>query len=98
MTPTVEARPERQHRRRVLKGAAIITGVNNSAIACTVRNMHEQGAELRVSPEARVPDRFLLYVPVDGVCYDAILRWRRMDRCGVMFQGTPQPKPRWYYG
>ena len=59
----------RERRSRVLKGGTIITGVNNSEIACTIRNMHPHGAELRVSAEARVPSEFLLYVPVDGIAY-----------------------------
>ena len=86
-----------QHRQRVLKGAAILTGLNNSEVTCTVRNMHSNGAELKVPIDARVPDEFLLYVPVDGIGYRAVVRWRREDRIGVQFTGT-EPKPRWHYG
>jgi len=92
-----DSQPPREHRRRVLKGAAILTGMNNSIINCTIRNMHQHGAELRVVPEARIPQEFLLYVPVDGIGYRAQLRWRRLDKCGVMFIGT-EPKPSWFYG
>lgn len=87
----------RERRNRVLKGGAILSGVNNSAIACTIRNMHLHGAELRVPIEARIPTEFLLYVPVDGLAYTAQLRWRKLDRCGVIFTGSA-PKPSWYYG
>lgn len=87
----------RQHRNRVLKRGAILTGITNSETICTIRNMHENGAELRVSPEARIPPEFLLYVAVDGVAYRAVLRWRREDKVGVMFTGT-EPKPHWHYG
>ncbi|MBX3580619.1 MAG: PilZ domain-containing protein [Rhizobiaceae bacterium] len=89
--------PDREHRRRVLKGAAIITGINDSIVQCTIRNMHEHGAELIVHAEARVPANFLLFVPTDGIGYRAELRWRKLDRCGVRFNGTA-PKPHWYYG
>lgn len=88
---------QREHRNRVLKGAHILTGVNNSAISCTIRNMHLHGAELRIPIEARIPAQFLLYVPVDGVAYRCELRWRRPDRAGVVFTGS-EPKPNWYYG
>lgn len=91
------ALPDRERRRRVLKGAAILSGVNDSAITCVIRNMHEHGAELHVHPESRIPADFLLYVPVDGVAYRSVVRWRKPGRCGVMFTGT-EPKPRWYYG
>lgn len=81
----------------MLKGAAILTGVNNSEVRCMVRNMHPKGAELKVPIDARVPDEFLLYVPTDGVGYKAVVRWRREDRIGVEFTGT-EAKPRWHYG
>ena len=42
---------------RVLKGASILSGINNSAIDCTIRNMHEHGAELRVAHGRAHPQR-----------------------------------------
>ncbi|ESX69415.1 PilZ domain-containing protein [Mesorhizobium sp. M0027] len=86
-----------KRRQRVLKGAAILTGMTNSEVTCTLRNMHAGRAELKVSIDARVPDEFLLYVPTDGIAYKAEVRWRREDRIGVMFTGT-EPKPSWHYG
>jgi hypothetical protein len=87
----------RQHRQRVLKGGAIITGIKNSEISCMLRNQHESGAELKVAPDARVPDRFLLYVAADGIAYRSEVRWRRNDRIGVRFTGT-ESKPKLHYG
>jgi hypothetical protein len=87
----------RERRQRVLKGASILTGVANSEVKCTVRNMHDAGAELKIDVEARVPAEFLLYVPVDGVAYKAVVRWRKEGRLGVSFTGT-EPKPAWHYG
>ncbi|GLR40818.1 MULTISPECIES: PilZ domain-containing protein [Mesorhizobium] len=87
----------RQRRSRVLKGASIITGIQNSEVSCTVRNQHVNGAELRVAPDAKVPERFLLYVPVDGIAYRATVCWRKNDRVGVQFNGT-EPKPKLHYG
>jgi hypothetical protein len=92
-----EATREREHRRRVLKGASILSGINNSVVYCTIRNMHSNGAELIVPVEARVPSDFLLYVPADAISYRSTLRWRKLDRCGVSFSGT-EPKPHWHYG
>jgi hypothetical protein len=86
-----------KRRQRVFKGATILTGMTRSEVTCTVRNMHDGGAELKVSIDARVPDEFLLYVPTDGIAYKAVVRWRREDRIGVMFTGT-EPKPHWHYG
>lgn len=92
-----EQENRREHRQRVLKGASILNGIAFSEVKCTVRNQHANGAELRVSPEARVPQEFLLYVPVDGIGYRCSLRWRKADRVGVKFLGT-EPKPHWHYG
>lgn len=97
MTESEHQQERRLHRQRVLKGASILNGVSQSEISCTVRNMHKDGAELRVSPEAMVPAHFLLYVAVDGIAYQCELRWRTGDRAGVQFTGTA-PKPHWHYG
>ncbi|RUV67267.1 PilZ domain-containing protein, partial [Mesorhizobium sp. M5C.F.Cr.IN.023.01.1.1] len=35
-----------KRRQRVFKGATILTGITNSEVTCTVRNMHDGGAEL----------------------------------------------------
>lgn len=87
----------RQHRPRTLKGATILGGVNDSQQSCTIRNMHDGGAELRVHLAAIVPHEFLLYVPLDSTCYRSVVRWRNGERVGVMFVGT-EPKPWWHYG
>lgn len=81
----------------MLKGGTIITGIQNSEVSCTVRNQHASGAELKIPLEARVPDQFLLYVPLDGVAYRCAVRWRRSNRLGVRFTGT-EPKPKLHYG
>lgn len=85
------------YRKRVLKGGSILTGVTNSEIRCSIHNMHDAGAELKVAVEARVPHEFLLYVPVDGIAYRAVTRWRQDDKIGVMFVGK-EAKPHWHYG
>jgi len=73
----------REYRQRVLKGTTIIKGLGNSEIGCQVRKEHTGGAALRVRPESRVPEEFVLYVPRDGL--------------GVQFTGSG-PKPRQHHG
>jgi hypothetical protein len=92
-----DAENRRQHRQRVLKGASILSGITNSEVKCTIRNMHKDGAELKISIYSQVPPEFLLYVPVDGIAYRSVVRWRKEDRIGVQFTGT-EPKPSWHYG
>ncbi len=87
----------RSHRRnRILKGAVILTGVKNSEIRCTIRNMHEHGAELKIDPQSLVPRSFLVYVPTDAIAYQAELRWRRHDRVGIRITGT-EARPHWHF-
>lgn len=86
-----------EHRQRVLKGASILGGVAASEVKCTVRNQHRNGAELKVAADSRVPQEFLLYIPVDGIAYKCELRWRKGERIGVIFTGT-EAKPHWHYG
>src|SRR5262245_24459239 len=97
MAKEAEAGNRHEHRQRVLKGASILNGITNSEVKCAIRNMHQHGAELRVDPDARVPSEFLLYVPLDGIAYKAVVRWRKESRVGVTFSGT-EPKPAWHYG
>lgn len=97
MAEPVQSEHRREHRSRVLKGAAILVDINTSEISCTVRNMHSHGAELRVPLGANIPQEFLLYVPVDHIGYRSVVRWRSGDRIGVIFTGT-EPKPHWHYG
>ena len=76
--------PERPRRPRVLKGASILRGIDQSEIACTIRNMHDEGAELRVPAETAIPSEFLLYVPIDRIAYRCELRWRGNEGRGAV--------------
>ena len=89
--------PDRPRRPRVLKGATILGAPTDSEIPCTIRNMHDNGAELAVPLEAIVAATFLLYVRADGVAYRCQMRWRDGKRVGISFHGT-EPKPHWHYG
>jgi hypothetical protein len=91
----VESR--RAYRHRVLKGATIIHGIRSSETSCVLRNQHSDGAELLVAADTMIPSEFILYVPVDGTGYKAVLRWRLQNRAGVQFLGI-EPKPRHHYG
>ncbi|MER8503624.1 PilZ domain-containing protein [Mesorhizobium sp. M0833] len=91
------AETRRDHRQRVLKRATIIISITSSEISCTMRNQHAGGAELKLPAETRIPTEFLLYVPVDGVAYRSVVRWRKNEKVGIQFTGV-EPKPRLHYG
>lgn len=85
------------HRSRVLKQGSIIRGINHSEFPCIIRNMSENGAELKVGIDQEVPEEFLLYVRHDGMAYRCKKVWRDGTRVGVAITGT-DAKPAWHYG
>ena len=80
-----------------LRAVPLSQGISRSEISCVLRNQSESGAELKVPPDAQIPASFQLYVPLDGVAYSCVLRWRRNERVGVEFVGRG-PKPKFHYG
>lgn len=87
---------QREHRLRVLKGAAILNGVSRSAVSCTIRNQTESGFGLKIPADAPIPQNFLLWVPIDGKAWRCRLKWRRGEQAGVVHEGWEE-KPRWMY-
>ena len=80
--PTQERRKAARH--RVLKGAHIVFKGHGAAIDCTVRNLSDGGACLKVESPIGIPDTF------DLVLDDASIRpcrvtWRKATQIGVEF-------------
>jgi hypothetical protein len=76
---------ERRHitRNRVLKAGTIEFG--GGAIDCTVRNVSDKGAALDVTSPVGIPDRFTLFIAVDGAHRPCTVVWRKEKRIGVRF-------------
>lgn len=70
-------------RHRVLKAGTIEFG--GGAIDCTVRNLSDNGAALDVTTPVGIPERFNLFVPVDGKHLPCTVIWRKERRIGVKF-------------
>ena len=77
-------------RHRVLKRGRI--GINNlhSTIDCTVRNLSEQGALLRIEGFFAAPRRFHLSIG-DDFKRDVWLRWQNGSEAGVSFTPIEEP-------
>lgn len=69
-------------RHRTLKGARIVFNNGFSTIECTVRNMSETGALLKVSSVVGVPDTFEL-VMGDGQKFACVVARRTATELGV---------------
>lgn len=78
---------QRVPRSRVLKGAHAAFNQEFSAIPCTVRDMSETGAKVKFNEGWFVPDRFTLFIEVDGIKVDCERVWFRGTECGVRFVG-----------
>jgi hypothetical protein len=68
----------------VLKAGTIKSG--GAAVNCLVRNLSVRGAALEVSDESRIPARFVLVVPGDGLHLPCRTVWRKPHRIGVVFR------------
>ena len=68
---------------RVMKPAKIDYG--GDKYACTIRDISTTGAALDFSDFIRVPDKFTLIMPGDGLKLPCKVVWRREYRIGVAF-------------
>jgi len=76
-------------RRRILKGGLIVFNARRSTLSCTVRDVSDTGARLRVAKDAAVPNCFDLLIETDGFEAPCTVAWRRGDEIGVSFETAP---------
>lgn len=76
-------------RKRVLKGATIAFNDRASTISCSVKDISDTGARLRISKGVAVPSRFDLIIEVDGVEVPCTVAWRKGEEIGVTFDAPP---------
>ncbi|MET3411145.1 PilZ domain-containing protein [Methylobacterium sp. 1030] len=70
-------------RRTLLEGHIELTG--GGVIDCTIRNMSDGGARLKVVSVIGVPDAFVLAYGVGGRRRPARVTWRQETELGVAF-------------
>ncbi|HTM77599.1 MAG TPA: PilZ domain-containing protein [Devosia sp.] len=72
-------------RHRTLKGARIVVNDGFSTFQCTVRNLSDIGAQLRVASIVGIPDTFQLVLD-DKRNFPCTVIWRRETELGVSFR------------
>ena len=77
-------------RRRVLKGAKIISTDGSMVVDCVIRNLSVAGAKLDVPATLAVPHEFTLLDVQADRRYIATMAWRRGDQMGVEFSDPPE--------
>lgn len=71
-------------RQRVLKGGRIVINDGFSTFQCTVRNLSETGARLKVAGIVGIPDTFQLVMD-DGRKFACTVAWKTEFEIGVHF-------------
>jgi len=71
-------------RHRILKGARITFKGHGTTIDCTVRNLSERGACLKVESPIGIPDMFDLVLD-NASMYHCHVTWRKATQIGVNF-------------
>jgi hypothetical protein len=71
-------------RQRVLKGGRIVINDGFSTFQCTVRNLSETGARLKVASIIGIPDAFQLVMD-DGRKFACTVAWKTEFEVGVKF-------------
>lgn len=79
--------PERSLRSRVFKGALAVFNHEFSSVPCTVKDLSETGAKIVFEDGFILPDRFTLFIEVDGIKIDCERVWAKGRTCGVRFTG-----------
>lgn len=76
-------------RKRVLKAGTIVFNNRSSTLSCTVRDLSDTGARLRVQKGHAVPSRFELRIEVDGFEVPCTVAWKKGEDVGVVFDAPP---------
>ncbi|HEX3494381.1 MAG TPA: PilZ domain-containing protein [Methylocella sp.] len=81
------AQEERRNkaRRRALKGARIVLEGHWAAIDCTVHNLSDRGACLKVESPIGIPDTFDLVRDHPSFLRNCRVTWRKATQIGVEF-------------
>ncbi len=77
-------------RRRVLKSGVAASNDRHLTVNCTVRDISDTGARLRVEGSMTVPDTFELLIPLDGLEASCQVVWRKGGDVGVKFLAAPR--------
>jgi len=83
----------RSARRRVLKGAIVAFNDRHCTLPCTVRDISETGARLRLTGSVNAPDTFELIIQLDGFEASCEVIRRSGDNIGVRSLSAPRRTP-----
>ncbi len=74
-----------ESRQRTLSPGFIVTRGDTTGVGCTIRDLSDEGARLRVENGYSLPLRFKLKTETDPVGYHCEVIWRKSDEVGIRF-------------
>jgi PilZ domain-containing protein len=77
-------------RRRILKSGIAASNDRRLTVNCTVRDISDTGARLRIEGSMTVPDTFELIIELDGLEAPCQVVWRKGGEVGVKFLAAPR--------
>jgi hypothetical protein len=80
-------------RRRVLKGGVVAFNDRYVTLPCTVRDISDGGARLRIEGSITAPDTFELIIEIDGLEASCEVVSRRGNEVSVRFVSPPRMLP-----
>jgi hypothetical protein len=96
--PVTEAKPampasgnrRESQRQRVLVGGLIVTRNGTQSWDCSVRDLSETGAKIRVAPGQVIPEHCYFIQLKDGIAYEANVEWLNVPEIGLKFLNSHQ--------
>ena len=83
----------REPRIRSLLGGRMTFNDSQCAVSCTVRNVSETGAMVKLTEMFRMPDEFDLNIPHHDETLRAKIIWRKSDAAGLALSPIVKEKP-----
>jgi hypothetical protein len=73
-------------RRRALKGGLIVFDGGYQSLSCTIRDLSEGGARLKVESVFGIPSTFTLTFTDGSPSRDCVVKWKNATALGVEFK------------
>jgi PilZ domain len=75
-------------RRRTLLGGTVVISEGRHSFNCTIRDISDNGARIRLAVGQAVPKEFSLIVVRDQVAHQSTLCWAKGTEAGVSYRST----------
>jgi hypothetical protein len=89
----LEADHRKGQRQKQLKSGIIVINERRSTLACTIRDISETGARLKLGAVVNLPEAFELILVNERKIVAVQKCWQNHPECGVAFTGPMRPAP-----